>query len=231
MAFILTCVLSINPFYEAHFSSVPLRSVSVFSNPGGLGIRPGAELLFAYHPDTLMPALTLGNLGFGMMKIDSIEYYEIGTGYKLPGAFSIGYAHQFGDTSNHVFGLIARSNPRFSLGYRTTLGNRYHMVGGISLRPFEEYLLLSGDIEYEGVDSILDYSYGAMIQPLDGIKVYFFANHMDDKFRWNAGLELSFGKIKLAGAYSNADENKFGIGIILSAQPYRTFILESSSGT
>jgi hypothetical protein len=178
-----------------------------------------------------VPALTLGNLGFGMMKIDTIEYYEIATGYRLPGAFSVGYAHQFGEASYHIFGLIARSSPRFSLGYRTTLGERYHMIGGASLRPFEQYLTISGDIEYEGIDSILDYSYGAMLQPIDGIKLSVLAHHVDDKVRWNAGLELSFGKIKLAGAYSHADEKKLRIGIILSAQPYSTFTGRRSSIT
>jgi len=230
MILILICTLSTNPFYESNFSSVPLRSVSIFSNPAGLGIQPGAELLFTYHPDTLMPALTLGNLGLGMKKVDSLKYFEIATGYKLPGVFSIGYAHQFGDTSNHVFGLIARSSPRFSLGYRTTVGTRYHMVGGISLRPFEEYITLSGDIEYEGVDSILNFYYGTMIQPLDGVKLNFHAGYIDEEFNWNAGLELSFGKIKLAGAYSRGDE-KFRVGLILSAQPYQTLVPKSSKIT
>lgn len=231
MLLLLACVLSMNPFYESNFSSIPLRSLSIFSNPGGLGTQPGAELLFTYHPDTLVPVLALGNLGFGMMKIDSIEYYEIAAGYKLPGAFSVGYARQFGETSYHVFGLIARSSPRFSLGYRTTLGERYHMIGGVSLRPFEQYLTISGDIEYEGIDSILNYSYGAMIQPQDGVKLSFLGHHVDGKFRWNAGLELSFGKIKVAGAYAHADEKKLRIGIILSAQPYRTFVSKSSNIT
>ncbi len=230
MILILICMLSTNPFYESNFSSVPLRSVSIFSNPAGLGIQPGAELLFTYHPDTLMPALTLGNLGLGMKRVDSLKYFEIGTGYKLPGVFSIGYAHQCGDTSNHVFGVIARSSPRFSLGYKTSVGNRYHMVGGISLRPFEEYITLSGDIEYEGVDSILNFYYGAMIQPLDGLKLNFHAGHIDEEFNWNAGLEFSFGKIKLAGAFSSSDE-KFRAGLILSAQPYRTFIPKTNKIT
>ncbi len=223
MTLVLICLLVANPFYEANFSSLPTRSVSIFSNPGGLGIQPGAEFLFTYHPDTLMPALTLGNLGLGMLKIDSIKYYEIGVGYKLPGVFSLGYAYQFGDTRNHVFGLIARSRPNFSLGYRTTVGDRYHMFGGISIRPFEEYLTLSGDIEYEGVDSLLNYYYGAMIQPTDGVKLNFHAGCIEEEFNWNAGLELSFGRIKLAGAYSNLDEN-FRIGVILSAQRYKTFL-------
>jgi len=230
MILIIICMLSSNPFYESNFSSLPLRSVSIFSNPAGLGIQPGAELLFTYHPDTLMPALTLGNLGLGMKKVDSLKYFEIGTGYKLPGVFSIGYAHQCGDTSNHVFGIIARSSPRFSLGYKTSVGKRYHMVGGISLRPFEEYITLSGDIEYEGVDSILNFYYGAMIQPLEGVKLNFHAGHIDEEFNWNAGLELSFGKIKFAGAYSRSDK-KFRVGLILSAQPYGTFVPESNKIT
>ncbi|MCK4250187.1 hypothetical protein KAX97_01980, partial [candidate division WOR-3 bacterium] len=74
MILILICLLSVNPFYDANFSSLPMRSVSVFSNPGGVGINPGAEALFTYHPDKIMAALLLGNIGAGMIKIDTIKY-------------------------------------------------------------------------------------------------------------------------------------------------------------
>ncbi len=218
-------LLSVNPFYEANFVSLPMRSVSVFTNPAGLGIQPGAEFLFTYHPDKMLPALTLGNIGFGMTKIDSVKYYEAGLGYKLPGAFSLGYAHQFGDTANHILGLIGRSSPYISIGYRTTVGERFHMIGGMSIRPFQEYVTISGDIEYEGIDSILNYSYGVMLMPTDGIKMNFHAGHRNDDFNWNAGIELSFSHIKIAGAYSSIDE-KFSGGIILSAQSYNTFLPE-----
>lgn len=222
MILILICLLSVNPFYDANFSSLPMRSVSIFSNPGGLGINPGAEALFTYHPDKIMAALLLNSIGAGMIKIDTIKYYEFSVGYKLPGAISLGYAYQFGDTdtTNHIFGLICHASPKLSLGYKTTIADKKHMFGGISIKPFQEYLILSGDIEYEGIDSVLNYYYGAIIQPVDGVKLNF---HADQDFNWNAGLEISFGKIVLAGAYSKADE-KFSGGVIISAQPYKTFL-------
>ncbi len=224
MILILICLLSVNPFYEANFSSLPMRSVSVFSNPGGIGINTGAEAFFTYHPDKIMAALLLGNTGAGIIKIDTIKYYEIAVGYKLPGAISLGYAYQFGDTdtTNHIFGLICHASPKLSLGYRTTIGDKKHMFGGITIKPFQEYLFISGDIEYEGIDSIRNYYYGAIIQPMDGLKMNFYA---DQDFNWNAGLELCFGKIKLAGAYSKADE-KFSAGIIISAQDYKPSLLK-----
>ena len=218
---ILFFALSANPFYEANFTSLPIRSISVFSNPAGLGIRRGAESFFAYHPGRLMNASSLGNLGLGITKTDSVTYYETGLGLKLPGAFALGYAYQFDiedyGVSSHIFGFICRPSPELSLGYKTTLGSRYHMFGGISIKPLKEFLTLSCDIEYEGIDSIFNYYYGAMIQPLDGLQLNFYA---DKEFNWNTGTELTFGKIKLAGAYSSMDK-KFSGGIILSAQSFK----------
>jgi hypothetical protein len=220
MIIILILISSSNPFYEANFTSLPIRSISVFSNPAGLGIQRGAESFFTYHPDITITGASMGNLGFGMTKIDSITYYEAGVGLKLPGAFSLGYACQFDlkdyNISSHIFGFICRPSPELSLGYKTTLGSRYHMFGGISIKPLKEFLTLSCDIEYEGINDILNYYYGVMIQPLDGVQLNC---HADKEFNWNAGTELTFGKIKLAGKYSSMDK-KFSGGIILSAQSY-----------
>lgn len=218
---ILVFVLSANPFYEANFTSLPIRSISVFTNPAGLGIKRGAESYFTYHPGRLTNASSLCNFGLGIAKMDSVTYYEAGLGLRLPGAFSFGYAYQFDikdyGVSRHIFGLICHPSPNLSLGYKTTVGDRYHMFGGISIRPFREYVTISCDIEYEGVDSILHCYYGTMIQPLDGVQLNC---HADKEFNWNAGIELIFGKIKLAGAYSNVDK-KFSGGIIISAQSYK----------
>lgn len=220
MIIILILISSSNPFYEANFTSLPIRSISVFSNPAGLGIQRGAESFFTYHPDITITGASMGNLGFGMTKIDSITYYEAGVGLKLPGAFSLGYAYQFDikdyGISSHIFGFICRPSSELSLGYKTTLGSRYHMFGGISIKPLKEFLTLSCDIEYEGINDILNYYYGVMIQPLDGVQLNC---HADKEFNWNAGTELTFGKIKLAGKYSSMDK-KFSGGIILSAQSY-----------
>jgi hypothetical protein len=223
----LLCVLLLSaPFYEAHFSSAPMRSVSVFTNPAGLGFHPGSELQFQYlydsdGPDMLMPGIAIRNFGFGWRKIDSLNFYEVGIGYKLPGTVSIGYAYQFGDNKDHIVGVIAQPTKQFSIGYRTTVGEEFHMLGGLSLYPFDDYITVSGDIEYQ--DSILNYYYGAMVQPIDGVKLHF---HADKEFEWSAGLELSFGQIKIAGAYHSETELIAG-GVILSARPYKTFLPKS----
>lgn len=223
---VLILLLAIHPFYDANFSALPIRSVSVFSNPAGLGLQPGSELIFTYQPDpnVFMPAITASHIGFGLMKIDSIVNFEVGAGYKLPGAFAIGYAYQWGDTSTtHVLGLIGRINKYLSLGYRTTVGSTMRMRGGVALRPHERYLTLSADIEYEGIDSVFNIYYGGVVQPVSGAKLNFHVAHIDTEFHWNTGLELSFGRIKVAGAYSSRDE-KFSAGIIFSREPYPTFV-------
>jgi len=223
MLHVLIFIFTIHPFYDANFSALPIRSVSVFSNPAGLGLQPGSELLFTYHPDLIMSTITASHLGFGLMGIDSIRNYEIGAGYKLPGALSIGYAYQWGDTSFHVLGLIGRMNKYVSIGYRTTVGKTMHMFGGIALRPHEKYLTLSADLEYEGIDTVFNVYYGAVVQPVSGVKLNFHMAHIDSEAHWNTGLELSFGRIKVAGAYASRDET-FSAGIILSSEPYATFL-------
>lgn len=217
---LLILLVSANPFYKANFTPLPIRSISLFSNPGGLGILAGAEYFFTYHPDYITTGASLANVGIGMTKSDSITYYEVGLGYKMPGAFSLGYAYQFDvndyDISSHIFGLTCRPNQYISIGYKTTIGDRNHMFGGMSVKPLQEYITLSVDLEYEGIDSIFTYYYGVMLQPIQGLEIYFRA---DEDFNWHAGLGLSLEKIRLAGVYSKADK-QFSGGIILSAQDY-----------
>lgn len=224
MMSLLILLISINPFYEANFTSLSMRSISVFSNPAGLGIHPGGEYFFAYRPDLIIMGASMNYFGMGLTKEDTITYYELGLGYELPGAFSLGYAHQFDikdyGISSHIFGLVCRPNQQVLLGYTTTIGDTNHMFGGMSIKLFDEYIILSVELEYEGIDSIFTYYYGGMLLPVEGLKINF---HTDEDFNWNAGLELSFGKIKLAGIYSKADK-KFSGGIILSAQTYKTFL-------
>ena len=95
MTLMLFFIIATNPFYEANFSSLPMRSLSIFSNPAGLGINRGAEIFGTSYPDPdiIMTGVSLSNLGLGMNKnLDGATYYELGLGYKLPGAFSLGYA-------------------------------------------------------------------------------------------------------------------------------------------
>ncbi len=227
MLSLLILLISINPFYEANFTSLAMRSISVFSNPGGLGILPGAECFVAYHPDEIVTGASLANLGIGMIKEDTITYYETGLGFRLPGAFSLGYAYQFDindyDISNHIFGLLCSPNRYISIGYKTTIGEKNHMFGGMSIKPLQDYITVSVDLEYEGNDSIFTYYYGAMLRPIQGLAIYFRA---DEDFDWHAGIGISLEKIKLAGAYSKADK-KFSGGIMLSAQSYETLLPKS----
>lgn len=211
-----------NPFYGANFTPLPIRSTSMFSNPAGLGIRPGAEAFVTYHTasKTITSGLSANNLGFAVKKADTLEIFELGLGYKLPGAFSLGYAYQFGDTNSHILGIESRATQKWSLGYKMTIGTKKHMFGGLAVMPYEDYLTLNFELEYEGIDSIFTFYYGVHIQPYKGIGAYFFA---DKEFDWNAGLEISLGYAKLAGLYSSEDK-KLSAGLILSAQKYRSLM-------
>ena len=225
MTLLLVALIAVHPFYDGNFSSLAFRTTSIYHNPAGLGLQPGSELsvFYDYHadyPDQLIPCFALRNFGIGWLQMDTIDYYEASVGFKLPGAFSLGYAYQFGDSTHHKAGIVSHPTQQLSLGYYTTVGEIFHMFGGISLRPYKDYLTLSCDIEYEGTDSIMDYHYGGFIQPVDGIKAHFFANK---DFHWKTGLEISFGQIKIAGTYDNEAERISG-GVILSAHPYKTFL-------
>jgi hypothetical protein len=216
--------LFINPFYDANFTPLPARSISLFSNPSGLGINTGAEAFATYHFDTeiITAGASARNLGFGFRKADTLHFYQIAAGYRLPGAFSLGYAYEFGDTSIHLLGVECRPSPQLSLGYKTTLGHTKHMFGGISIMPYREYVTLSFEMEYEGIEDTLTFYYGARIIPYKGISACFMA---DKEFNWHAGIELALGYTKITGMYSY-EEEKFSAGLIISAQRYETFISE-----
>lgn len=216
-----------SPLYDINFTPLPIRSTSVFSNPAGLGIETGAEAFLTYHPEskTITSGASAGNFGFGLIRMDTdtvetVEIYEIGLGYRLPGAFSVGYAYQFGDTSSHVLGIQCRPTHKWALGYTVTLDNKKYMYGGVAVKPYEDYLVLNFEVEYEGIDSIFTYYYGARVQPYKGIGISFLA---DEEFDWNVGVDVSLGYVKIAGLYSSADE-KFSGGVIISAQRYQTFL-------
>jgi hypothetical protein len=226
MLLFIMMFISTNVFPEAHFSSLPVRATGFFSNPAGLGRQPGSEALFVYDEDFLMGAALLGYGGLGVIKTDTVYRYETGVGYRLPGAFSFGYAYQFGDTSLHSVGVIGSVSPKLSIGYKTTLGRRKHMYFGISLTPFERYLVLSGDYEYEGIDSVGNYYYGVILQP-KGFGLSFSA---DQDFNWRAGLMVSLGYVRIAGLYIEEDR-KFRFGAIVSAQSYESILPEPKDET
>ena len=207
-----------NPFYEANFTPLPIRSLSVFANPAGLGIRTGAEAFGAYYHDTerIDGGVCASNLGFGVLKDDTITNYRIAVGYKLPGAFSLGYAYDFGDTSSHVLGVQCRPSEKLALGYKTTLGSTMYMYAGIGIMPYQDYIVLNFEVEYEGIEEIFDYYFGARLQPYPGVSASFIS---DEDWHWHAGLELSFGYVRVCGLYSH-EEQKWSAGVLLSAQRY-----------
>ena len=207
-----------NPFYEANFTPLPIRSLSVFANPAGLGIRTGAEVFASYYHDTerIEGGVCASNLGFGMIKDDTITNYEIAVGYKLPGAFSLGYAYDFGDTSSHILGVQCRPSEKLALGFKTTLAETKYVYAGIGIMPYLDYVVLNFEIEYEGIEEIFDYYFGARLQPYKGVSACFMS---DQDWHWHAGLELSFGYVKVCGLYSH-EEQKWSAGALLSAQTY-----------
>jgi hypothetical protein len=217
----IVCFIA-NPFYECNFTPLPMRSTSVFSNPAGLGVQTGAETYATFQQvnEAITAGACAGNLGFGYRKVDTLDFFEIGVGYKLPGAFSLGYAYDFGDTSVHMLGVQCRASDKLSLGYKMTFGTTKFLYGGISIMPYLEYITLNFEMEYEGIEDTLAYYFGAMLQPYAGATIFFMS---DKEFNWHAGIGLSLGYLKLSGAYSY-EESKFSAGVLISAQEYRSII-------
>jgi len=212
--FYVLAAAPVSPFYDAIFSSLPMRSQSIFSNPAGIGVEPGSELMFNYHPDMIKTGVSFSSLGLGMIKIDSITRYEADIGIKLPGAFAFGYAYQFHDTSNHILGIICRPSQTISLGYRINLGEIKHMTGGISIWPYADYVTLSADVDYEAVEDTINYYFGGAIHTVQGSQIFFCT---DWDFNWHAGLDVVLRNFTLAGAYTRA-ENKLSAGLIIGTQ-------------
>ncbi len=213
---ILLFVFAVNPFNEANFVPLPFRSLSVLSNPAGIGIGGGAELFFTYHPERINSGFTLGNFGFGVYHTTDTTNYELGGGIKVPGAFAIGYAHQFGDTTEKIFGSIGNFGRYLSLGYKTTIGRKKYMQAGIGVRFISDVLVFAGEMAYEGIDDFRAYKFGFIIAPTYGVKINFLS---DPDWHWHAGIMLGTTKLKLGLIYSRQDR-KFTSGIILSAQSY-----------
>ncbi len=215
MAIILFLV-SVNSFNEANFVSLPIRSISVLSNPAGIGIETGAELFFTYHPGIINGGLTIGNLGLGISRADTNIIYEIGAGVKLPGAFSIGYARQFGDTTENIIGLICVVNQYLRLGYKTNLATKKIMHTGAGVSIGGGIVTIAGELIYEGIEDSTDFNFGFIINPSYGVKVNFIS---DPRWNWHAGLELGTSKLKLGALYSYKTRT-FSGGLILSAQDF-----------
>ncbi len=213
---IIIFLVSLSPFNEANFVPLPIRSISVLSNPAGIGIETGAELFFTYHPKIINSGLTLGNLGLGISREGTNIIYEIGAGVKLPGAFSIGYARQFGDTTENTIGLICVINQYVRFGYKTNLATKKFTHTGAGVRIGGGIITIAGELIYEGIEDFTDFIFGFIINPSQGVKINFIS---DPKWNWHTGVELGTSKLKLSALYSYKTR-KFSGGVILSAQDF-----------
>ncbi|MEO0135983.1 MAG: hypothetical protein ABIL40_04145 [candidate division WOR-3 bacterium] len=212
--YFLLCTVS--PFNEANFVSLPRRSISVLHNPAGIGINTGVEMFVTFHSTEKNAGLVLGNLGCGIVHTDAGDIYELGTGIKLPGAFAIGFAREFGDTTENIIGVICLLNRYLGLGLKTNLARKKYVHCSANAKLFADILTLAGGVIYEGIENSRDYRWGIIVAPQYGVKINLFT---DIKSEWHAGCELGTSKLKLSGIYSYPLK-KFSFGLILSAQDY-----------
>ncbi len=218
---ILLFMFTSTSFFASQFSSLPMRVNSVFSNPAGLGLQSAYEAVVDYHPDRITTGLATRYFSAAMRRADSLYYWEAAVGYKLPGVFSIGYAFRFGEINEHVLGVIGLVSDELSVGYKTRIGDDWHMLGGAAIKPLADYLVFCGDVEHETIYRTTNYHAGVMVQPLSGLNIYFRTDH---DFRWSAGLQMSFGKFILAAAYAESN-SKISVGGLISSETYPTFLI------
>jgi hypothetical protein len=191
--------------------------MAIFENPAGLGYFPVFENMVVMHRDSIVNGMCLKGIGLGILKHDPSLIAEAGLGYKLPGAFSLGYAYQFsikGNRNNvHYLGIACRPNNELALGFKMTVARTKIIQGGASIMPVGDYLILSADFEYEGIAQRLGFYCGGMFR----LGEYFNLNfHSDNKFNWAAGLGIGYSNFRVAAAYTR--DRKFGIGLIVTEE-------------
>ncbi|HEX7319056.1 MAG TPA: hypothetical protein VF399_01715 [bacterium] len=214
MTLYVVCISPPSPFYDANFTSLAHGSASVFANPAGIGLQSGPEFMGEFHIDTLRAGISLRGLGIGVVKLDSVIHYEVDVGIKLPGAFALGYSYLFKDTSSNTVGVICAPSQTLMLGYKTNLGGeRKVMTSGLTIKPYQEFMFLSLDVSYEGVQDTFWYYFGGALRATQKFQAYFCT---DVDFNWHAGLDIVLDRIRLAGAYTSAAK-KFCAGVVLYA--------------
>jgi hypothetical protein len=214
---IIILLIALNPFYDGSFTSRGQCATAIFENPSGLGYDPKMENMTTLHRDSIIEGISLKGIGLGLIKRDSNWTAEAGLGFKLPGAFALGYAYRFsvkGDPlKTHYLGIGCRPNSEMSLGFTTTLARTKYLHGGLSIMPAGDLLTLSVDFDYEGRSGEFRYYLGGMVQ-LGGIVNASF--RMDDEKQWTAGLGFGYSVFRLAAAYGR--DRKFGIGLIVGEE-------------
>ncbi len=171
------------------------------------------------------------NLGFGVVHQKrtgfSVTDYKLTSAFGNAGfAFGFGYGWSSGDKSvfNHselyTLGLLFRPNNYLSTGLVGNFPTEGGSEGAIDLavRPFgNEWVSVFGDYVYreKRITGDAKWSVGAAVEPFSGVRIV--GRYFDNKF-FNAGLQLSFGKIGLT-YFSSYDkdskniDNVYGIRI------------------
>lgn len=210
-------LFALNPFYEGNFTSECRSATAVFQNPAGLGYVPIFENMITLHRDSVINGLCLRGIGLGILRQDTSWTAEAGLGYKLPGAFSLGYAYQFslkGSRANvHYLGVGCRPNRELALGFKMPVARTKILQGGASIMPVGNYLILSVDLEYEGIARSFRYYCGGAFRLGEYVNLNF---HSDNKFNWAAGLGLGYTHFRIAGTYTR--DRKIGLGLIVTEE-------------
>lgn len=215
---IIILLIALNPFYDGSFTSLGQSSTAIFENPSGLGYDPKFESITALHRDSIIQGVSLKGIGMGVLKIDSSWVMDAGLGYKLPGAFAVGYAYRFTikgapAAGTHFLGIGCRPNSEMSLGFTTTLAKTKYLHGGMSIMPVGDYLTISADFDYEGRSEEFHYYLGGMIRLGGFVNANF---RMDDDRHWTVGLGLGYTVFRLAAVYGR--DREFGIGLVVSEE-------------
>ncbi len=236
-------------FFDGNSVATVMRSNAIFTNPAGLGINPGMELVYLGEfgdPSCHNIGLSLKGLGIGVEGItEDTAVWKIGTGSRISKTLYYGSIYRFekGAKYRTTTGITYRPKRFLSMGitgewkesviWTFIRDNKIvvpYLRGGVAVRPFTDRFTLfcDGGYDFDAQDSFdidsLDYSYGIGIEPIDGVILSIKSNR---DFDISAGLEISFGNAKIGGSGTRLEENEEYRGtaaVLTSLEPYPTFI-------
>ena len=212
------------PFFE--LSSVALSyGANSVNNPAGLGYG-GRELVLYYGDGAYGLNLAFSGFGLGYGRLSSgDQYLSLASGFKV-GPTSLGMDY---DPLNATWrgGLLLRPFRFLSVG--AVLNGDRNGIGstdvGVGIRPYKGYITAYAGTRYYRLNlgggdfgALLGVSpvFGVFIQPLPYAGVRVEAHSSDAKgFTLSAGVELSFGKLRVGGALSGASRS---FGLMLSKE-------------
>ncbi len=207
------------PFFDGSSVTTATRSNGFFLNPAGFGINPGVELCYQRNFTSGQSiGFALGGIGFAARFKPDTTSYELATGVRLAKPLAFGYSFDFGTTTTHTLGALCRPTRFLSFGFTSELKRSPRIQAGIGLRPLTDRLTLFFDASYQ--DSLTGFSYGAGVEPINGMVVS-FAGNKNNQFRF--GLEVSLGNLKI-GSSGDTKLNDGTVGLVLSGKPYPTFL-------